>query len=147
MSKPYHKRFTRFNPRTIQATKTLYRGWSTKTDDEKWEASRAWLDAVTEIYHAPTVAFQPNGDSDYYMIHQKKIVMKKPSIITLLHEFRHHLQYTVGSEMIGGDEPDARAWSLSLYYRIAPITFRRLARENQIIHVGPDLTNRESFAV
>jgi len=147
MSKPYHKRFTRFNPRTIEATKTLRRGWSQKTLDEQWLASRAWLDAVTQIYRVPEVGFEPNSGGDFYQIAQKKIYMKKPSIITLLHEFRHHLQYTAGPEMIGGDEPDARAWSLSLYYRVAPITFRRLARENRIIHVGPDMTNRESFAV
>ena len=142
MSKPYHKRFTRFKPETLVATKRLRRGWSTKTEQQRWQASREWLATVSAIYGVPPVELNTSTGADCYKVRSQTIYMSKPSIITLLHEFRHHLQFTVGPEGIVGSEPDARAWSLSLYYRVAPRTLRLLAQQDRIFHLTPNMTNR-----
>lgn len=51
------------------------------------------------------------------------IFMFKISLITLLHEFRHQMQYQIGDliSLYNNDvEEDARAWSCSLYYQTDP---------------------------
>jgi hypothetical protein len=141
--KPYHKRFRHLDRRTVQATKTLLHGWAAKTDDERWVAMRRWLDEATNIYRTIPLVLEL-GDDDCYLPGQGLIVMSKPSIITLLHEYRHHFQYTLMNlrwEML---EDDARAWSLSLYYATAPRTLRSLARNNRVFHLTPTMESRET---
>ena len=143
--KPYHKRFTRFDRRTLVITKELRRGWSISTNQQKWAKMNRWLEDATRIYKAPAVSLYV-GDGDYYRPGRARIVMIKPSIITLLHEFRHHLQHTVAPEgtLMSDIEDDARAWSLSLYHQIAPRTLRRLAEQNKVFHLTPDMKNRQT---
>ena len=72
-----------------------------------------------------------------------EIHMAYPSIVTLIHEFRHAMQAQGKADVAITDnlnkvEDDARAWSLSIYYKVAPRMFRRLVREGKIFHITPD---------
>lgn len=138
----YHKQFARIDRRTLDATRTLMRSWSTKSSDQKIADMATWLNTVSGVYRVNTPSLKITGSpSDYYV--DSKIFLTEPSLITLFHEFRHHLQrrgvVTIAEANI---EHDARGWSLSLYRLVAPRTFRRLATENRIIHLTPDLQNR-----
>lgn len=139
--RPYHKRFRHIDRRTINATKALFAGWSDATQRET--KSLRWLSEVSEIYGVPTPRLKLAPTSfDHYQRDHHLIVLTKWSLITLLHEFRHHLQNTRFPCAGWMAEPDARAWSLSLYHAVAPRTLRRLATENQIIHLTPAMANR-----
>lgn len=141
----YHKRFRRFNRSTVDATRRLMLGWGQASQEERTEKMQAWLTDVSLIYELPRPDLTVNASIDnsgWYSPRGNLIVLPKPSIVTLLHEFRHamqawgragaHFRRAARAEERGGFEDDARAWSLSLYYLVAPRTFRRLAREGQI---------------
>lgn len=145
----YHRRFRRYNSRTVDATKTLMRGWGQAGQAERTAKMETWLETVSLIYKLPkpdlAVKATSYVGSGFYSPRSNLIALPKPSIVTLLHEFRHAMQYWnragshfrrgVGSEERGGLEDDARAWSLSLYHSVAPRTFRKLARDGQIFFV------------
>ena len=62
------------------------------------------------------------------------------SVVTLFHEFRHHMQATGAAVRLDRAneqqaEEDARAWSLSLYYRSRPALFRRAVENGRIYHL------------
>lgn len=135
----YEDRFRRFDPAVLTATKTLMQGWGQATIEEKWTRSREWLRDASEIYGIgrPTLRHDYVG-TGMYVPTLHAVFMEYPSIMTLLHEFRHarqHLDPRVrvqwGSDQV---EDDARAWSMSLYKTVAPRTFERLAREGAILY-------------
>lgn len=68
-----------------------------------------------------------------------------PSIVSFLHEFRHHWQYMKRKHE--GNEADCRAYSLGLYRVAFPNTFRRIWSENRIHFMPayqPTVIERES---
>ena len=139
----YHKRFNNFNQQTIQATKELMLNWGANTQEQNVIKMKKWLEKVAEIYQIqfPMLKIVQLAGAGYYRINKNQICMAYPSIVTLLHEFRHAMQFQNRTRVTGYSdkaEDDARAWSLSLYYKVAPRSFRRLVRQNQIMFVGTE---------
>lgn len=135
----YHRRFRNQHRKTLDATRRLMRGWTDATVDAQWERSRLWLAEVSAVYGmtTPTLHKIRRGlGHGYYNIESHSIHMPYPSIVTLLHEFRHAYQHSHPSRMVADVEDDARAWSLSLYYRVAPRTLRRLASQGRVFFVA-----------
>ena len=134
----YHRRFRNPHRKAVDATRLLIRGWTASSDDAKWEKSRQWLKTVSQVYRVETPKLFKQergvGIGCYYPA-SNAIHMPYPSIVTLLHEFRHAYQHSHPSRMPQDIEDDARAWSLSLYYRVAPRTVRRLAAEGRILYL------------
>lgn len=68
------------------------------------------------------------------------IELHKPSMISLFHNFRHHMQvnseFTYETDEHEGQ--DAQAWACSLYYVVAPKRFRKAVRSDAIVGVGPN---------
>lgn len=143
----YHRRFNNISPFTVRRTRWLIRRWS--VTDDRWAAMRAWLVIVSERYRmvTPNLVNDRRAGSGYYRRDTNTIYLSKPSIITLLHEFRHAMQSQGAAgpsfrpdrdmEERGGVEDDARAWSLSLYYAVAPRTLKRLVSEGRVFHTSP----------
>lgn len=132
----YHRRFRNQHRKTLDATRRLIKGWTAAGIDGQWEKSRQWLKTVSKVYDipTPTLSKQERGFGiGCYHPASNSIHMPYPSIVTLLHEFRHAFQHSHPSRMVDDIEDDARAWSLSLYYRVAPRTVRRLASEGRIL--------------
>jgi len=98
---------------------------------------------ASEIYGMdfPRVKISSFAGDGYYSTLENKIFMSRPSIITVVHEFRHAMQAQHKARGWSGQEidveHDARGWSLSLYYKVAPITFRRLVRSGKVFHIEP----------
>lgn len=72
-----------------------------------------------------------------YLGYKKEIIFYGfPSLITLLHELRHHIQQETkifDMELSYEDkEIEARAWSSSLFYSVFPETYLELAKQGQI---------------
>lgn len=100
-----------------------------------------WVQAVAGVYgfQIPALAFNRQAGDGFYSPSKNEINMSKPSIVTLIHEFRHAMQskqVATGFSRLARDvEHDARAWSLSLYFKVAPVSFRRLVAEGKIYHI------------
>lgn len=151
-ARPYHKRFTSFDQRTLDATDALFAARpSQMSPAERDVAFRQWVSTVSAVYdmEEPSFSWDTEADSGgggYYRLADHSITMSPnhPSITTLIHEFRHALQHKEkGAPMVDRDvEVDARAWSLSLYHRVRPRLFERLVREGRIFHITPDDLDR-----
>jgi len=88
---------------------------------------------------APRVRISPEVfGPGRYVVRSHTIEMSHFSVVTLLHEFRHAMQYRPGiADVRPGSEEDARAWSLSLFRLAAPRRFRRMCDAGRIIHCRP----------
>lgn len=75
------------------------------------------------------------------------IELHKPSMISVFHQFRHHMQanaeYHYSNDTQAGQ--DAQAWAASLYYVVDPVRFRRAVRNDLIAGVNAgDLLKKRS---
>ncbi|NDE01738.1 MAG: hypothetical protein EBZ91_08305 [Gammaproteobacteria bacterium] len=149
----YHTRFRRIDRRTKDATKRLVRGWSQLQEWERVDRCQAWLHEVSGTYgmRPPQLVMayeDPTVGSGCYFPVANRLCLPHASIVTLLHEFRHAMQaqgkagrhYRAGQalEARGGAEDDARAWSLSLYWTVAPRSFRRMVGAGRILFITTD---------
>lgn len=73
-----------------------------------------------------------------------QIVLPHPSIVSLFHQFRHHLQASADPEWEHDDKSqEAQQWACSLYYVVNPRRFRRAVRRRRVVGVTPaDLLKR-----
>jgi hypothetical protein len=143
----YHKKFNHFKPNTLDITKVMMKDWGRCNDSRKWIKMQEWLQKASLEYDIPMPVIIEGvaAGSGYYHLPSNTIHMSKPSIVTVIHEFRHALQRHNKAKGFSGREtdvePDARAWSLSLYYKVAPRSFERLVAEGKIFHIEmADLT-------
>ena len=147
---PYHKVFSDFPDFVVSATDALFASRpSQRSHEEREVAFKAWMNAIAEGYGVDNPAFNWYSERNegvsygggYYQpsTHRLYIDEDAHSVTTFLHEYRHALQH-LGAEMSSNDvEIDARAWSLSLYYRVRPELLTRLVKENRIFHIDPSL--------
>lgn len=143
----YHERFQRLKLDTIMATKALFaHHFYRLTDEEKQRRFEQWLADVSSIYGLPVPSFklgseaEAHGSGVYHIISQQ-IILPKYSIVSLMHEFRHHMQSTLPVRLpstLDAIEDDARAWSLSLFYAAKPRLFEKSVREGKIFFVSPE---------
>lgn len=146
--RPYHRRFANFKRAALDATRQLIEARPSRMSPEERDvAFRSWVTALSEAYGMETPAFHWDEDADYggggfYQPATHSITMSPnhPSVVTLIHEFRHALQRTgKGAPMVSQDiEVDARAWSLSLYWQVKPRLLERLVREGRVFHITAD---------
>lgn len=143
-SLPYHRRFKNFKENTLQATEELFKSRPSRLSVEEAENEfKSWISKVSSSYNLPSPnlvwdAEAINGGGGYYSPEDQTIALSHVSITTLLHEFRHHMQWQGIGTMVSEDrEEDARAWSLSLYYTVRPRLFERLVQEERIYHISP----------
>lgn len=145
----YHLTFANFHAKTIRETKHLFRSRPSQLDEEARKlAFQRWIVNASETYNMeqPRILWDEEADfagGGFYRPSDHSITLSpsRPSITTLLHEFRHALQtHNCGPSKVDSDlEVDARAWSLSLYYRCRPSLFRRLVLEGRILHINPQV--------
>lgn len=143
----YHEQFKHLKVDTIMATKALFaHHFYRLSDDEKHRRFEQWLADVSSIYGLPVPSFQLGSEAEahgsgVYHIVSQQIVLPKYSIVSLMHEFRHHMQHTLPVRLqptLEAIEDDARAWSLSLFYASKPRLFEKSVREGKIFFVSPE---------
>lgn len=148
-ARTYHVRFRNFDRRTMEATKELFRSRPSQLEPEQRKVVfKNWVDQISDIYGMERPDFRwdavaDSGGGGFYSPSSHSITMSPnhPSVITLIHETRHALQHKQkGAAMISDDvERDARAWSLSLYYKVRPNLLKRLVREGRVFHIDPSV--------
>jgi len=144
-ARSYHLRFRNFHRQTLLATQDLFRARPSQlSPEERHIVFKNWVDRISDIYgmERPRFIWDESADmggGGFYRGSDHSITMSPnhPSIITLIHETRHALQHKEkGAPLVSDDvERDARAWSLSLYYRVRPNLLKRLVREGRVFHI------------
>lgn len=143
MPREYHERFRNFHSRTLDATDRLFRSrpWVDTENATSTEKFERWLRRVSAAYDLPVpdLAFSDDPRVSFvfgcYRPSEQRIYLPKHSVVTLFHEFRHHMQHR-GADMVSQDvEEDARAWSLSLFYQVRPSLYWRAVEDGGVLHV------------
>lgn len=155
-ARTYHKRFRNFHRAALRATDELFRARPSQLEpEERKVVFKTWVDTISDIYGMERPAFHWDASADhggggFYRPADHSITMSPnhPSVITLIHETRHALQHTEkGAPMVTDDvERDARAWSLSLYYKVRPTLLKRLVREGRVFHIDPTVFDQPAAA-
>jgi hypothetical protein len=76
------------------------------------------------------------------------IILVKYSVVSLFHQFRHHMVAHMDAEQhdkeVAPPREDAQAWACSLFYRTDKRKFRRAVRKHRVAGVyPPDLLKRK----
>lgn len=133
----YHKHFENINEYTVGRTRYVLRHWQHSNEERRWNHMDVWLLLVSINYgmQKPKLVRDPSAAYGFYIPSRNEIHMSKPSIVTMLHEFRHAMQHQQKAGNWRDAEKDARGWSLSLYFKIAPRTLKRLVAEEKVLHM------------
>ena len=142
----YSRKFKNIKKSVIEETKEMARKvWTGSNSQERFNAMVKWLEVVSEKYNieVPQLVVDEDNLESYfasgggrYISGEHKIVLfHKFSVVTLLHEFRHAVQYKGNPSYRFTDdrEKDARAWSMSLFKKACPKSYRK-AVEKDIVH-------------
>jgi len=132
----YHLMFRHIHPKTLEAVRRAKeRGIWRVSREQGFEILRQLARELSGIYNIPTPRVVP-GDHECYWIPFERIELPRVSLISFLHEFRHHMQKH-GLQHYQDPEVDARAWSISVFYNALPEDFDRAWRNNRIWYMPP----------
>jgi len=93
---------------------------------------RRTAEDLSEFYNIPPPAGGVHfGSRECYWVVEERIEIPKISIISFLHEYRHHMQ-KYGKIHYRDKEDDARGWSISMFAYANPEKFDKAWRNNRI---------------
>lgn len=141
MTKVLHKAFSNIKSQTIQEVKAIVNeGFYKKNDSEKMKELLALAGKLSNIYKAPWITdlLILRHPLTYFIFGRydgsnRIIYIRKPSIVTFLHEYRHHLQQCRRAKIVKTIEYDAQAWACSVFYNACPNLFKEAVANNRIM--------------
>ena len=97
---------------------------------------------LSTLYGVPIPPIQFGGMlSNSYSIMTGEIRLTNTSLISFLHEYRHHLQRKLGVRYRDLTlEQDARAWSMRVFSKAFPNMFEKAVKQRRVHHVKWDNT-------
>lgn len=103
-----------------------YKDWKNKTLNMKWKALEELLQELAKHYSHPC-KIEVNDSRNYYDPNTQTINLsdEKPSIISSLHEFGHHLY--------GESELKACSYSVWMFKTVFPKVFKKIKWEGHMI--------------
>lgn len=133
----YHTMFPDIDERALQAVRYIVRekGLWRVGKDEGFNLLRELYSRLSEVYGFPTPSLVEAGFEHYY-IPGERIGLPKVSLVSALHEYRHHMQ-KYGRRRFPNVEVDARGWSISCFRLALPEEFDRAWREGKIWYMPP----------
>lgn len=101
---------------------------------------RETIQFICEEYEIEPPMFRVDTSNyNHYQPSNKLIVCENTSVISMLHELRHHLQHVAGKQYPNMTiEEDARAWSLRVFSRACPKSFEKSVKAGKVNHVKWD---------
>jgi len=109
-------------------------------EERKMESLNLMAEELAGIYGVPVPALALRGGLGAYgMYHipSQTISLSNTSIVTFLHEFRHHLQHRSDVKTLSDAEKDAQGWACSVFYSAKPNLFEKAVRDGRIMGVMP----------
>ena len=114
-------------------------GFYKKDEKEQLNDLKVLTDEICKYYNINSPKIELGDREAYYPVFQTITLTKSSSIISLLHELRHHIQHQAGKQYRGHDiEEDARAWSLRVFKLACPDSFMRSVKAGRIMHIEWD---------
>lgn len=132
----YHLMFRRIHPKTLEAIRDVVRrGLWRVPEDEGFELLRELYRRLSEVYGLPTPKLR-KATYEHYFVPTETIGLPKVSLVSALHEYRHHMQ-KYGKQHYSDPEIDARGWSISAFRLALPEAFERAWRGGRIWFMPP----------
>jgi len=140
VTKNYHKMFKNIKDCTLEAVKNIVRTdklWRVARQDEEagYELLRKLCSQLSECYNLPVPTLK-KGYKECYWIQAERIELPKVSLVSFLHEYRHHMQKH-GKQHYDDHEVDARAWSISCFHLALPPEFDNAWKKGLIWFMPP----------
>jgi len=134
--KNYHLMFRHIHPKTLEAIRRAKsRGVWRSSREVGFNILRLMFAEISEVYNIPKPTLIVDT-YEYYNIPSETIGLPRVSLVSALHEFRHHMQ-KYGMQHYRDIEVDARAWSISAFKLALPEDFERAWRAGRIWYLPP----------
>lgn len=119
----YHEYFTNLHTQTLAIVKEYVNDGLWRVDkDEGFDMMDEMVNDIADVYDMPHPRGPIESDHEWYRPATETIGLPKPSLVSCLHEFRHHMQYN-GKQHYNDKEDDARGWSVSVFKMALPSHF------------------------
>jgi len=140
----YHLMFADIKMETLDAIrravreKGLFRA-RRENPERAYEILRELMVELNRIYNLPILPKLRRGSYEVYRqgVNPPIIELPKPSLVSFLHEFRHHMQIAGRRQRYPNREVDARAWSISAFHLALPEEFDNAWRKGLIWYMPP----------
>ena len=123
----------------VKVIREAIKGGYYRAEDREKEL-RELCSAICDIYDVeyPKKIVVGKRCNSYYPT-ERTIYVENYSIISFLHELRHHMQHVKGLKYEGLTiEQDSRAFSMRLYALAVPKMFLKAVKENKVLHIKWD---------
>lgn len=132
----YHLKAARLNKRSIR-TLHHFRGFWTAPTDAQYKMLNELSARLSKIYGISTPKVTKDHREVYYWNNQTIGLPVSPrtqkvSMLSFLHEYRHHMQRQKIEPLHPDVEEDARAWSMSMFHSSKPVMFRKAWKDDKL---------------
>ncbi|GAH30908.1 unnamed protein product [marine sediment metagenome] len=119
----YHLMFPDLSSNTLEIIRHIVteQGLWRVGKEEGFDLIRDMYGKISSVYGFPTPSLIEDT-YEYYFISGERIGLPKVSLVSSLHEYRHHMQKH-GRLRFGDVEVDARGWSISAFHYALPEDF------------------------
>jgi hypothetical protein len=133
----YHTLFPDIHPKTLEIIRSAKeRGIWRLPKEQGFDVIRQMYNELsTQVYHVPVPSLV-EARYEHYLVIPERIGLPRVSLVSALHEYRHHLQ-KYGRQRYPEKEIDARGWSISAFYLALPNDFDKAWREGKIWFMPP----------
>lgn len=136
--------------KVVNAVKTMIgSGFYRKDEHNQLTDLEELIDIICKHYNISSPTITVDNREAYYPNSQEIGLPKSSSVISLLHELRHHIQHQVNKRYKGHDiEEDARAWSLRVFKLACPRSFMKSVKVGRIMHIkwnGEKVVNERGY--
>jgi len=133
----YHLMFPDLSSNTLEIIRHIVteRGLWRVEKPEGFDLIREMYEKISSVYGFPTPSLIEDS-YEYYFISGERIGLPKVSLVSSLHEYRHHMQKH-GRLRFEDVEVDARAWSISAFNLALPEDFDSAWKRGLIWYLPP----------
>lgn len=133
----YHLMFPDISSKTLEIIRYTIRerGLWNVGKEEGFDLIQEMFNEISSVYGFPTPTLIEHRYECYWGA-QERIGLPKVSLVSSLHEYRHHMQYH-GRKRFDDVEVDARGWSVSAFHYALPEEFDNAWRKGIIWFLPP----------
>ena len=136
--KDYHLMFTTIKKKAVRCVKTAVskdKLWRAESDEQAFEIIKKMFTSLSGVYDIPVPRLIRHS-SEVYMRFNETVGLPHPSLVSALHEYRHHMQ-KYGMQAKRDIEVDARGWSISMFKTALPKSFDKAWRAGRVWYMPP----------
>lgn len=118
----------------VKLTKVVLKGFWKLDKDEKFKVLSSYANKLSEFYQIKAVFIREDFSihGPHYVEKDFVINLPKPSVVSFLHEYGHHILQSFGEKQ---NELFPRGFSLSLFKKAFPKRFKRMRAEKKLLFV------------